>query len=641
MPSLIGSLQTLNQLLTAGIAITAFSLLLYTLSFNLQDRVSRSAALIFFSVVIVFTGEAINSVIQSPNWIDILLRLQWVGIIFLPPSYLHFSDALLATTGRPSRGRRRLLVRLTYLIAFIFALSLPFPDLLGTAYLGEPAPYLQPTWLTWLFLAFYVVSMTWAWVNFWRAYRRAITSTSRRRMSYLIAGSAAPALSTFPYQTFSGEVAATHPLLFWFSADVLNILTFVLIITMAYAVAFYGVSWPDRVVKRRLFKWVMRGPVTASTVLAVTTLVRRAGEIYGNEYSTAVPIAMTGTLLLMQYAITLLAPLWERALFYGGDSGDLTLVQTLEERMLTSGDLHQFLETLLTAVCDHLQINNAFVVAMAPRGMEMIVTIGQVEQLPDESISGELLQANAQNGGLSNAPVRVFTWGKYWLLPLFAASTAKDATTPTLLGLLGAERNDAEHLDDEQRAALQTLADRAALALEDRLKQQKVFASLESLTPQVDWIQRLRATSRFEGKEALLSPPEELEKGDLSKWVKEALSHYWGGPKLSRSPLMGLQVVQQALDEHDGISVNALRAILRRAIEQVRPEGQRRFTTEWLLYNILEMKFMEGRKVRDIAARLAMSEADLYRKQRVAIEAVAQAILEMEQNARGEGTTQE
>ncbi len=104
---------------------------------------------------------------------------------------------------------------------------------------------------------------------------------------------------------------------------------------------------------------------------------------------------------------------------------------------------------------------------------------------------------------------------------------------------------------------------------------------------------------------------------------------------------MGLQVVQQALDEHDGISVNALRAILRRAIEQVRPEGQRRFTTEWLLYNILEMKFMEGRKVRDIAARLAMSEADLYRKQRVAIEAVAQAILEMEQNARGEGTTQE
>jgi hypothetical protein len=45
------------------------------------------------------------------------------------------------------------------------------------------------------------------------------------------------------------------------------------------------------------------------------------------------------------------------------------------------------------------------------------------------------------------------------------------------------------------------------------------------------------------------------------------------------------------------------------------------------------MKFLEGRKVREVALRLAMSEADLYRKQRVAIEAVAQAIIEMEQKA--------
>jgi len=79
-----------------------------------------------------------------------------------------------------------------------------------------------------------------------------------------------------------------------------------------------------------------------------------------------------------------------------------------------------------------------------------------------------------------------------------------------------------------------------------------------------------------------------------------------------------------------------LRAILREAIERVRPEGERRFTGEWILYNILELKFLEGRKVREIAMRLAMSEADLYRKQRVAIEAVAKAILEMEQQAREE-----
>jgi hypothetical protein len=39
---LLAALRNLNDLLTAGIAITAFSLLLYALSFNLRDRVARS-----------------------------------------------------------------------------------------------------------------------------------------------------------------------------------------------------------------------------------------------------------------------------------------------------------------------------------------------------------------------------------------------------------------------------------------------------------------------------------------------------------------------------------------------------------------------------------------------------------------------
>jgi hypothetical protein len=93
---------------------------------------------------------------------------------------------------------------------------------------------------------------------------------------------------------------------------------------------------------------------------------------------------------------------------------------------------------------------------------------------------------------------------------------------------------------------------------------------------------------------------------------------------------MKLQVVQDLVAESDGNAANAMRSLLRRSVDQVKPEGDRRFTTEWMLYNILEMKFIEGRKVREVAGRLAMSEADLYRKQRVAMEAVAHAILKME-----------
>jgi hypothetical protein len=222
------------------------------------------------------------------------------------------------------------------------------------------------------------------------------------------------------------------------------------------------------------------------------------------------------------------------------------------------------------------------------------------------------------------------------IVPLFQESSENK----TLLGLLGVVRNQQLTPDEEQRDALVALAHRAAIALEDRFLQEKVFNSLEDLTPQVEMIQNLRAAASYDGTQILIASDTELDltHNDLAKWVKDALSHYWGGPKLTKSPLLKLRVVQQAVDEYDGISTNALRAILKQGIDRVRPEGDRRFTGEWILYNILDMKFMEGRKVREIAMRLAMSEADLYRKQRVAIEAVANAIVEMETNAREEET---
>jgi hypothetical protein len=144
----------------------------------------------------------------------------------------------------------------------------------------------------------------------------------------------------------------------------------------------------------------------------------------------------------------------------------------------------------------------------------------------------------------------------------------------------------------------------------------------------------MRAAARHGGTGVLAGEGAALSaEADLANLVREALGHYWGGPRLTQSPLLGLRVVRQAMQEHDGNAANALRSILRRAIERTRPAGERRFTAEWVLYNILEMKFLEGRKVRDVAMRLAVSEADLYRKQRVAIEAVAGAVAEMEREA--------
>jgi hypothetical protein len=623
---LVNALIVLNSLLTAGIAITALSLLLYALSFNLRDRVARSFAIILLSVVFVFVSEAMTSVTQAPEQLDFWLRLQWVGIVFLPSAYVHLSDALLATTGRPSRGRRRKVVRLLYLISIVFLLIVPTSLLLGAPIQDSvPAPHLQRTWLIWVFTAFYAVAMGFAWVNFWRAYRRTVTSTSRRRVRYLIIGALAPALGSFPFLLFGFEFAARHQLFFWIAVLLSNLFVSVLLVLMAYAVAFFGVPWPDRVVKRRLLKWLMRGPVTASLVLALTTLIKRAGLWLGIDLTPVVPAIMVATILIMEHLITLAAPVWERRLFLGKDRADMDLIQALDERSLTVGDLRQFLESILAAVCDRLQTSHAFIAGLGAEGVDIFVTIGGDDSLEGDELAAEFLDVVAQNGSHEG----LFTWGNHWLVPLYEQSEEAD----NLLGLLGMLRQPNQTLDEEQQEALSILASRAALALSDRFWQQQAFNSLEKLAPRMDMIQRLRAASRYNGTGILTSPVSSMEQNNLSPWVKDALTHYWGGPKLTHSPLLNLQVVQQTARESEENPTNALRAILKKAIDNVRPEGERRFTAEWILYNILDMKFLEGRKVREISMRLAMSEADLYRKQRVAIEAVAEAIVEMEQQA--------
>ena len=630
MDGLLAGLQTINNILTAGIAITAFSLFLYALSFNLRDRVARSFAIILLCVVVVFTTEALQTK-SMPDWgIELLLRLQWVGIIFLPPSYLHLSDALLVTAGRPSRGRRRIAVRLVYLVSLGFLILLAAGWLVGDLVKnGNPAPHLQRTLWTEVFTLYYISIISWAGYNFIRAFSRMLTRSGRRRMLYLMAGATAPALGSYPYLLFGSGIASRFPLTFWTVAFIINLLVAGLVITMAYAVAFFGVSWPDRVVKSRLFKWLLRGPVTASLALAMMTIVRRAGLFFeGEPYSGFVPLTVVVTVLLFEHAVTLFSPIWERLLFFGRDRAELQLLQNIEERLLTRGDLQQFLETVLAAVRDHLQSPCAFVAALDGDELSLSVVAGNRAILEKENLDEalELLNHNGENGR------HEFVWGDFWILPLHQRKVSGDRDeTPPLLGLLGIARRADQPMDKDQRDAVWLLADRAALALEDRQLQQRVFRSLEDLQPQIELLQRMRAAGRYDTSSSLLTEPLP-EESDLAEWVKDALTHYWGGPKLTNSPLMKLRIVQMLAEDYEGNTSNALRALLRKAVDQVKPEGERRFTSEWILYNILEMKFIEGRKVREVAGRLAMSEADLYRKQRVAVEAVARAILDMEQN---------
>lgn len=617
----MSSLETLNRVFEAGIAITALSLFLRALTFNLRDRVSRAFAVILACIMVSSAGEAVSGSLVAN--VEFWLRFQWIGIVFLPAAYLHFSDALLETTGKPSRGRRRLAVRLSYAISLIFLALLTSGSLLGTPVLtSDPVPHLTPTPASWAFTAYYALVVILALSTIWRALGRTVLSASRRRMTYLLGGSLVLAFSSYPFLLISSGFAAAFQAGFFLSAALGNLLAFLAIVAMAYATAFFGVPWPDRVVKSRLFRWLLRGPFTVFIVLAIIPLAAPISTAFNTQQAIMLPILVALAALVTSHLLTLATPTLERWILFGGEAADVAFVQNLQERFLTNADLYQFLEALLAAVCDRLQIKSAFVAALDSGALHTIVSVGSAKLIEKKQATADLQKAALQTG----APA-VFSWGKFWIIPLHAAQDG------ILIGLLGVLRKGKSGLPDEQRAALASLGERAALALDNRRQQTQALTSLESLGPRVDLIQRLRAASRFDQLEVLSDAAALPEYSDLVKWVKDALTHYWGGPKLTDSPLRGLQVVQSAMAASEGSPAQAMRSILRTAIERNKPGGEPKLSGEWMLYNLLELKFLQGRKVREVAQRLAMSEADLYRKQRVAIEGVARSLLDMESNA--------
>src|SRR4030042_1365844 len=165
--SLTNALVFLNQILDAGNTITAFSLLLYSLTFNLRDRVARAFAVLLACVTAVSFMDVLVGSTASPAEKELWLRLQWAGIAFVPAVYLQFSDALLAATGRPSRGRRKFAVRISYLAGIVF---------LALAAAGN-------------------------WVG--------------GRVRFLMVSGVSPALGAFPFLMLGGSVFARAPFLLW------------------------------------------------------------------------------------------------------------------------------------------------------------------------------------------------------------------------------------------------------------------------------------------------------------------------------------------------------------------------------------------------------------------------------------------
>jgi hypothetical protein len=622
--------QLINTVLTSGIVIFSSALLLYLVFYNPRNSVARSFAALLACVLVTYFVDLALIGVEDLHAATSWLRFQWVGIAFTPAAYLDFSHALLTITGARSR-LRDVAVRAAYLLSALLLLGVAFSDLVvRSGVLAPGAPHLLPGMLFPFFVVYYFAAIGWGAGNVLWARRRCLTSTSRRRMTYLTATFAAPAAGIFPYLLIAGWPAFTHGSTFWIMLVLGNVAVGLMLVLLAYSVAFFGALIPDRAIKHRLVRFLLRGPLVATLAVVIIVAASKAEGWLGLPSRRVMLFGVVGVILLLQLGIELAKPLIDRAL-YRQDQPEIEWIQQLSNRLLTTTDLHQFLENVLTALCDLLRVESAFVVAIDEGRPHLEVICGPLAPTTADQLPPETWQTSAETQPTRETERqvehqgRLFVWNNYWLTPL--CTHHQDV----VVGVVGiAARSPELDLSPEEQAGMEVLLTQAAAALEDRQLQQGLFAVLEQIIPEIEDIQRRRGVTHYVGEQAL-SGFNLMEDTDFPEWVRDALSHYWGGPKLTRSPLLALQVVERATRENDGNVMKGLRTVLKRAIERLRPDGQRQMTApDWVLYNILDLKFLQGRKVREVAMRLAMSESDLYRKQRVAIEAVAQMLAEME-----------
>ncbi len=622
-----------NLLLASANVIIGFSLFVYILTHNWKSPVARAFCAMVAFVTLVYVVEITLNGVATADAAYLWLRVQWAGIIFVPAAYLQFSDAVLSSTGHASR-LRRLSVFAAYLASAVAVAMAASSDLLFSGVEQVQSRYtLVPGSLFWLSAAYYTLTCIAGWINITRARNACLTSTSRRRMAYLMIAILAPTVGVLPYLLLPLVIGGVAPLLVMLITLAGNVAIAVMTIVIAYTVAYQGVLLPDRVVKHHLLHFLMRGTAVAIAVVVIMLSIPHVPDILGLPRDTIMVIAVAGAVVALQVIISLAKPALDRVI-YRKDRQEISWLQSLDQRLLTTTDLQQLLENTLVALCELLRAPAGFVVTVQDEDLRIRVFSGSraaAEAFLAQTSLPKLVQdlaTSRRDGSLANEDFIVSDG--HLLLPL------KRRSDQSVMGILGFRAVSLPgDYTQEQIDAAHGLVRRAEMALEDMRLQQQVFALVQTLDDELDQIQGWRSSPFSVSEEALaVLETSPVHSPDFSQMVKDALTQLWGGPKLTQSELRRLHAVQQAMPENDNVPVKAMRAVLQEAIERLKPEGPRSMTSaEWLLYNILDLRFVQGYKIRDVVRRLAVSESDYYRKQRVAIDQVAETLVQMERDA--------
>ncbi|MEI7769390.1 MAG: hypothetical protein WCI67_05345 [Chloroflexales bacterium] len=618
--------------------IVTFSLLTYIALQNWRNDIARALCLLLGGVVVVYGGDLLLARASNAATMVFLGRSQWFGITLVPAAYIHLANALfMLSSHRAKAERMRWMVWLSYGGSAIYLLLV----LLGTDLIvsgsipNGPVAQFSAGPFFWSYVVFFLIGIGITLAAVIDSWRYALTPAQRRRMGYLGATFAAPGIGVFPFLVI-GAPSTLPDSAILIMQEIASLIVIIMITVMTYSVAFHGVLLPDRLIKQDFIRWWLYGPFVGIMIILFMQAMPALERLLGLPRDTLITFGVMMMTVLMPIFVSKVKPYLD-ALVYLQDHEEIDYLRNLPRSTFTRADLRSLLENSLVAICGALRVETGFVVAPGDGGFTVKAICGvrrdvkrfvseyplptllpQVERLPDNSPDG------------LPATEAFLTCGGFCLLPLRSPDGL-------FLGTLGVafppeQLRQGSSLAQSVRHLIGVLAHQMELALSTVQMQQMIFDALRGLGPEMRSLQQL--SSHIE--QATSAELEDLEgdvvtKPDFPQLVKDALTQFWGGPKLSDSPLLGMRTVQRIINEQGGSPTRALQAVLRQAISNLRPHEQLDPSAqEWLLYNLLEGRFLQRKTVRDVANRLAMSESDFYRKQRIAVEEVARQLTMME-----------
>lgn len=632
--------QWIHGLLTATVVIVVFSLFAFILLHNWRNGTARALCVLLLGVVVVYGGDVLVARAARPETIQFLLRIQWLGIALVPAAYLHLTGALSwSRQHAATRQRYRWYVRASYLGSVVFfTLALYTDQIVQGGIPDNIVNQVQAGPLFGVYVVWLLLSMLLLLRAIMEARQRALTPGQRRRLIYLEVTFMSPGLGVFPYLTVADYAALPEWLLLLLSSLV-NLSVMGMLTVMTYSVSFQGIALPDRLIKYDFARWGLYGPLVGVTIILCLQIVPWLERILGLPADTLITFVVMLMTVLMPIIISRVRPYVE-ALVYKEDHAEIDYLRSLPRSTFTRADLRQLLENTLIAVCGALGVETGFIAIPGPEAgsYNLRVACGARQRISAFLESHPLTSVMP---GVENAPPhsqRLFsthddgwTGDGFRLLPLHSP----DGLFLGVLGIEAAETTTSQNGEVPQEALhlMNALTHQIELALTTVDMQDRLFNTLRGMTPDMQSLQQLTSQLEQANNPASLPPdePDVSTEPQFPQLVKDALTHYWGGPKLSDSPLLSLRTVRRTLREHGGSPTRALQGVLRQAINNLRPDEQLDPTAqEWTLYNILEMRFLQGKRTRDVANRLSMSESDFYRKQRVAVEEVARQLALME-----------